>query len=60
MKKTFLFVIIILLLIPLNVFAFNDTSKSAVVMDIESGRILYQKNMNEKRLIASITNIMTI
>lgn len=59
MKKTFLFVIIILLLIPLNVFAFNDTSKSAVVMDIDSGRILYQKNMNEKRLIASITKIMT-
>lgn len=28
-------------------------------MDIDSGRILYSKNMNEKRLIASITKIMT-
>ena len=29
-------------------------------MDIDSGRILYQKNANEKRLVASITKIMTI
>lgn len=36
-----------------------DTSKSSVVMDLNSGRVLYQKNANEKRLIASITNIMT-
>lgn len=28
-------------------------------MDIDSGRILYQKNANEKRLVASITKIMT-
>ena len=28
-------------------------------MDIDSGRVLYQKNMNEKRLIASTTKIMT-
>lgn len=59
MKKIFLTVIILLILIPINVFAFNDTSKSSVVMDIDSGRILYQKNMNERRLIASITKIMT-
>lgn len=36
-----------------------DTSKSSVVMDLNSGRVLYQKNANEKRLIASITKIMT-
>ena len=28
-------------------------------MDVNSGRILYKNNMNEKRLIASITKIMT-
>ncbi len=59
MKKNFIVLVILLIIIPINVSAFNDTSKSSVVMDIDSGRILYQKNMNEKRLIASITKIMT-
>lgn len=36
-----------------------DTSKSNIVMDIDSGRILYEKNSNDKRLIASTTKILT-
>ena len=28
-------------------------------MDVDSGRILYSKNKDDKRLIASITKIMT-
>ena len=48
----------LLFLIPLNVFSL-DTSKSSIVMDIDSGRILYQKDVNTKRLIASTTKIMT-
>ena len=32
---------------------------SIVVMDGSSGRVLYEKNMNEKKLIASTTKIMT-
>lgn len=48
-----------LFLIPINVFA-SDTSKASIVMDVDSGRILYSHNINEKRLIASITKIMTI
>jgi len=32
---------------------------SVVVMDGDSGRVLYEKNMNEKKLIASTTKIMT-
>ena len=36
-----------------------DTSRSSVVMDMDSGRVLYEKNKDEKRLIASITKIMT-
>lgn len=51
----FLFVFFFL---PVNVFA-NDTSRSSILMDMDSGRILYSKNMNEKRLIASITKVMT-
>lgn len=54
----FLFVFIVISF-PFPVFAFSDTAKSSIVMDVDSGRILYQKNANEKRLIASITKIMT-
>lgn len=36
-----------------------DTSKSSIVMDINSGRILYENNANDKRLIASTTKILT-
>lgn len=37
----------------------QDASKSSIVMDINSGRILYENNPHEKRLIASTTKIMT-
>lgn len=42
----------------INTYA-KDTSKSSVVMDINTKRVLYEKNPNEKRLIASTTKIMT-
>lgn len=32
---------------------------SAVVMDMESGRVLFEKNADEKRPMASLTKIMT-
>lgn len=60
LKKGLLILTVVFFMLPINIFAFTDTSRSSVVMDIDSGRILYQKNMNEKRLIASITKIMTI
>ena len=40
-------------------YAISDTAKSTIVMDMDSGRVLYEKNADEKRLIASITKIMT-
>lgn len=43
----------------MNVFATMDTATSSIVMDMDSKRILYSKNKDEKRLIASITKIMT-
>ena len=49
----------LLLLIPKDIYAINDTAKSSIVMDLNSGRILYEKNANDERLIASITKIMT-
>ena len=56
MKK--ILVLIILFLIPISVNA-EDTAKSSIVMDLDSGRVLYESNADEERLIASITKIMT-
>ena len=55
MKK----ILIILLLIPLNVYALTVPSRNAILIDQDSGRILYSKKIDEKRLIASTTKIMT-
>lgn len=35
------------------------TAASAILMDQDSGRVLYEKNANDVRRIASITKIMT-
>lgn len=52
MKKI---IFIIILLFNINIFA----STSTIVMDIDTGRILYENNAHEKKLIASTTKIMT-
>lgn len=57
MKKFVIF--LILMLIPFRVNALASTASSAVLMDMDSGRILYEKNKNDERLVASITKIMT-
>lgn len=58
MKKFLLIIIILTIFYPFTVLA-TDTAKSSIVMDIDSNRVLYEKNANEKRLIASTTKIMT-
>ena len=55
MKKVL--VIFLALLIPFGVFA--DSGSSTIVMDVDSGRVLYENNINSKKLIASTTKIMT-
>lgn len=50
MKKIFI-VFMLFLCVKVNA--------SIVVMDADSGRVLYSENMNEKKLIASTTKIMT-
>lgn len=55
MKKILLFTLIVFLF-PFSTYAY---SRSTIVMDVDSGRVLYSKNSSEKRLIASITKIMT-
>lgn len=42
-----------------NVYALADTSKSAILMDMDTGRVLYEKNIHDSKLIASTTKIMT-
>lgn len=39
--------------------ALSVSGSSAIIMDMDSGRVLYEKNADEPRLIASITKIMT-
>ncbi len=52
--KKILFIFLLFLLI--NVKATNN---STIVMDVDSGRILYQNNAYDRKLIASTTKIMT-
>ena len=57
MKKILLFSILCLLFSPINIQAIS--AQSAIVMDSDSNRVLYSKNSNEQKLIASTTKIMT-
>ena len=56
MKKVVLF---LLLLIPITVKGIETSARSAILMDIDSNRILYEKNIHEVRSVASISKIMT-
>jgi len=59
MKKYIFLIILFFFVFPLNILA-KDMSRSSIVMDVDSGRVIYQNNVQEKHLIASITKIMTI
>ena len=56
MKKI---IVLLILLFPIDCFSLSVPSKSAILIDQDSGRILYSKNINDRRLIASTTKIMT-
>lgn len=57
--KKIIIIITIFLILPLNALALSVPSNNAILMDEDSGRILYSKNIDEKHLIASTTKIMT-
>lgn len=57
MKK--LIIICIMLLIPINIKALETSATSAILVDTDSGRILYSKDIHNKRSVASISKIMT-
>ena len=48
MKKL---IFLLFLLLPIKVLAIS--AQSSIVMDLDTGRILYENNINEKHLIAS-------
>lgn len=58
-KKIVIFLLLILCIIPSNAFALSLSCRSCVLMDMDSGRVLYAKDKDNPRLIASITKIMT-
>ena len=49
----------VILQLQTNVWAVGTSAQSAILMDVDSGRVLYEQNADEPRLIASITKIMT-
>ncbi len=55
MKKILLF----LLLLPVTINAYGTSAISAILMDTDSGRIIYQKDIHNARSVASISKIMT-
>ena len=66
--KKFLLCMVLFSLISIffaqNVFCTDDEnfsidSSSGILMDLSSGKILYEKNMNEKRYPASLTKVLT-
>ena len=57
--KHALFVLLAAISLAVDSFALDVSAECAVLMDAGSERVLYQKNMDSKHLIASTTKIMT-
>lgn len=58
MKKVLIFVLLFIMLVP-KVNASTESASSYILMDANTGRVLLSKDKDSKRLIASITKIMT-
>ena len=46
-------------LFPCQAYAVSTSASSAILMDVDSGRVLYEQNADAKMLIASTTKILT-
>ena len=57
--KRLLFLLAAIMLLPVPAQAVSTQASSAILMDGESGRVLYEQNIHQPRLIASITKLMT-
>lgn len=59
----FLALLMVVLMLPFQAGAITDSevkAPSAIVMEAQTGKILYEKNSHEKRACASITKVMTL
>lgn len=59
MKKIVFFLTLLALIFPCNVKAIETSATSAILMDIDSDRVLYAKDIHRVRSVASISKIMT-
>lgn len=57
--KKIVIISIMFLLMPLSIKAIETSATSAILVDTDSGRILYSKDIHNQRSIASISKIMT-
>ena len=47
------------MLIPFNVYGFDSNAKGVILMDMDSGRVMYAKDAHYVQSVASISKIMT-
>ena len=59
LKRIICTVMCVLFLVPFNVFGAEISAESTVVIDGTTGEILFEKNKDEQRSIASTTKILT-
>ena len=60
MKKILTFILVfILFTLKVNAIELNVSSKNAILYNLDTNEIIYQKNANQKVSIASLTKIMT-
>jgi D-alanyl-D-alanine carboxypeptidase len=60
MKKIGVILLLLFLLIqPINIYAFEISSKHAVLYNLDEDKVIYEKDSNSRTSIASMTKIMT-
>ncbi len=61
MKRIFcIFCILVVMAVPVSAADTNIPAKSAVLMDVSTGRLLYEQNAHEPLPPASVTKVMTL
>lgn len=60
MKKLFILLLLILCVPNVRALEMETSAKSAILIDQNTGTILYQKNEHERRPMASMTKIMSL
>lgn len=59
MKKFLSLLFLLILILPSNIFALEITSQNAILIEVESGKILYEKNAYDTAYPASTTKVLT-